>query len=117
LKLGGNNGELLGRTDTPEFAGTPWLVGIIGVIAGPPKVELEVGGGGQPEVPVPGGKTPVAGGAPVQGFVVFNDPGAAPPLLEGNCTCCANANEFASQTNKTIAKAYCLRGCQGKHPE
>jgi len=60
------------------------LVGIIGVIIGAPKVEPFVGGGGQPDVPEPGGKTPVAGGAPVHGLVVFSEPGAAPALLEGN---------------------------------
>ncbi len=90
LNVGGSRGELLGRIETPGLA-APVLEGMIGEMDGAPKVDVPVdkllGGGGQPDVPEPGGKTPVVGGAVFQGLLVFNEPGAAPPLLDGNWTC------------------------------
>ncbi len=94
--------------DTPELA-APVLVGVIGVIVGAPKVDVPVekllGGGGHPEVPEPGGKTPEVGGAVFHGLLVFRVPGAAPALLEGNCTCCPDDTEPAriaiAKTTKT----------------
>jgi hypothetical protein len=76
----------LGRTETPGLVADVVLVGIIGVMVGAPNVVALVllGGGGQPDVPEPGGKTPVVGGGLLQGLLVFNVPGAAPALLEGN---------------------------------
>ena len=75
---------------------------MIGEIVGAPKVPVLLGGGGQPDVPDPGGKTPVGGGAVFQGLLVFNEPGAAPALLDGNWTCWPHAAEL---TRHASAKA------------
>jgi len=103
--VGGSRGELLGRTDTPELAALV-LVGVIGDIVGAPKVDVPgdvlLGGGGQLDVPDPGGKTPVAGGAVFQELLVFCDPGAAPALLDGNWACWPLATEAV---RNAVAKA------------